>query len=124
MTAPLRRVDRAKIMPAFADGETVPVIARASVASRPKAGRCLGRARQAGPLSLPDGLSRAGRPRMIYDEARVWDVVCRRLKEIGCAEELRTLNLPTARGHGPLPGMPASRTSSAAARGRSWKTGS
>ena len=94
-TAPAQRVERARILLAYASGNTVSAIARALRTNRPKVERCLDKALQFGPLAALDDLQRSGRPPTITPEARAWlvSLACRKPTELGYAEELWTTRL-------------------------------
>ena len=94
-TAPAQRVERARILLAYASGATVSAIARALRTNRPKVERCLDKALQFGPLAALDDLQRSGRPPTITPEARAWlvSLACRKPTELGYAEELWTTRL-------------------------------
>jgi hypothetical protein len=97
-TAPAAHVERAKILLAYADQETVSGIARRLEMNRPKVERTIDRALRFGVDQALDDLPRAGRPREIPDEARTWvvDLACRKPKDLGYTEELWTTSLLTA----------------------------
>lgn len=109
-TEPVRRVERARMLLAYADGDTVSGIARTLGTNRPKVERCLDKALQFGALAALGDLRRSGRPRGIGDEARAWLVAlaCRKPKDLGYPEELWTTRLLAAhaREHGPAAGHP------------------
>ena len=94
-TEPIRRVDRAGMLLAYASGDTVSAIARAVGTNRPKVERCLDKALQFGALAALDDLQRSGRPPAITPEARVWlvSLACRKPTELGYPEELWTTRL-------------------------------
>ena len=110
-TAPAHRVERARILLAYASGETVSAIARALRTNRPKVERCLDKALQFGPLAALDDLQRAGRPPTITPEARAWlmSLACRKPTELGYPEELWTTRLLArhARQHAATAGHPS-----------------
>ena len=89
------RVERAKMMLAYAAGETVSVIARALNTNRPRVERCLDKALQIGPVAALSDMPRPGRPPSITDEAKAWVVslACVKPKELGYAQELWTTEL-------------------------------
>ena len=91
-TAPAAHVERAKVLLAYAGGETVSAIARGLRTNRPKVERSIDRALQFGVDAAVDDLPRSGRPRQIEDEARLWviDLACQKPKDLGYAEELWT----------------------------------
>lgn len=91
-TAPAAHVERAKILLAYADRETVSAIARRLDTNRPKVERTIDRALRFGVDRALDDLPRSGRPREIPEEARAWVVAlaCRKPKDLGYPEELWT----------------------------------
>lgn len=91
-TAPAAHVERAKILLAYADHETVSAIARRLETNRPKVERTIDRALRFGVESALDDLPRSGRPRTIPEDARAWvvSIACRKPKELGYTEELWT----------------------------------
>ena len=110
-TAAARRVERAQMLLAYADGETVSAIARRLHTNRPKVERCLNKALQFGAMAALGDLQRPGRPRDITAEARAWLVAlaCRKPTELGYAEELWTMRLLAehCRKHAPAAGHPS-----------------
>jgi transposase len=91
-TAPAAHVERARILLAFASGESISAIAREMKTNRPKVERTIDRALRFGVEQALDDLPRTGRPREISDEARAWvmDLACRKPTELGYPEELWT----------------------------------
>ena len=67
-----QRVERARILLAYAGGQTVSAIARELGTNRPKVERCVDKGLQLGPLAALGDLPRAGRPAQIPAAARVW----------------------------------------------------
>lgn len=112
-TEPVRRVERARILLAYASGDTVSAIARALGTNRPKVERCLNKALQFGALAALDDLQRSGRPPAITPEARAWlvSLACRKPTELDYPEELWTTRLLArhAREHGAAAGHPSLR---------------
>lgn len=112
-TAPAAHVERAKILLAYADGETVSAIARTLGTNRPKVERTIDRALRFGPRVALDDLPRSGRPRQITDEARAWVVAlaCQKPRELGYPEELWTMRrlAEHIRGHCEEEGHPSLR---------------
>lgn len=84
-TASVAEVERAQVMLAYADGETVSAIARRMGTNRPKVERCIDKALQLGPVAALKDLPRAGRPATITPEARAWVVslACVQPKKLG-----------------------------------------
>jgi hypothetical protein len=93
--ASVAAVERAQIILAYADGQTISVIARQMKTNRPKIERCVDKALQLGPLEALGDLPRAGRPPTITPEARTWVVslACQKPTELGYSYELWTLQL-------------------------------
>jgi transposase len=110
-TAPAAHVQRAKILLAYARGETVSTIARRLETNRPKVERTIDRALRFGVERALDDLPRSGRPRGIPAEARAWvvDLACQKPTELGYSEELWTTALLAAhiRKHCVAAGHPA-----------------
>jgi transposase len=89
------RVERARMILAYASGESVSAIARALNTNRPRVERCLDKALQMGPMAALSDMPRRGRPPSITDEAKAWVVslACVKPKELGYAQELWTMEL-------------------------------
>ena len=64
-----RRVERARILLAYADGESISAIARRLGTNRRKIDRLVDKALQLGPVAALDDLKRRGRPADITQEA-------------------------------------------------------
>lgn len=94
-TEAVQRVERARILLAYADGETVSAIARTEATNRPKVERAIDKALQMGPLVALRDLQRSGRSRKITEEARAWVVslACQKPREFGYSYELWTCDL-------------------------------
>ena len=97
-TEAVRRVERAKILLAYASGDTVSAIARQLHTNRPKVERSIDKALQLGPETALDDLPRPGKPRSITPEARAWliSVACQKPKDLGYSYELWTTRLLAA----------------------------
>ena len=67
-----QRVERARILLAYAGGQTVSAIARELGTNRPKVERCVDKGLQMGPLAALGDLPRSGRPARIPAAARAW----------------------------------------------------
>jgi transposase len=92
--APQREVERAKVLLAYADGQTPTQIQRALGVSRPTIYKCIDKALAAGVMTgLRDRYHRPRAPQ-ITDEAKAWvvDLACRKPKDMGLAAELWTLS--------------------------------
>lgn len=93
-TAPQREVERAKILLAYADGQSPTQIQRAVGVSRPTIYKCIDKALAAGvEAGLRDRYHRAHAPQ-ISEAAKAWvvDLACRQPKELGLAAELWTIS--------------------------------
>lgn len=97
-TQAVRRVERAKILLAYAGGTAVSAIARQLDTNRPKVERCIDKALQLGPETALDDLPRPGKPRSITAEARAWlvSLACQKPKDLGYSYELWTTRLLAA----------------------------
>lgn len=105
------RVERAKVLLAYADGARVTALATTFNTNRPKIERILDRALQMGAVASLDDRHGRGRKPRISPEARAWllSLACTKPTEFGYPEELwatRTLALH-AQKHGPESGHPS-----------------
>lgn len=91
----VQRVERARILLAYADGSSVSAIARQLGTNRPKVERCIDKGLQLGAVAALADLPRKGRPGRITAEARAWVVslACVKPKALGYPEELWTTRL-------------------------------
>jgi len=89
------RVERAKILLTFNDGQSLNSIAKASSTHRPKIDRCLDKALQPGPLTALDDLPRSGNPPKITPEAKAGliDLAGSKPRDLGDSFELWTNRL-------------------------------
>jgi len=105
------RVERAKMVLAYARRTPVSAIARELSTSRPRVERCIDKALQLGVLTALDDLPRPGKPTLITPESRAWliSVACRKPKEFGYPYELWTNRLLAkhARQHCEAAGHPS-----------------
>ncbi len=94
-TEPASRVERAKILLSYFDGDSISSIARSLKTNRPKVERCIGKALQFGVKAALKDLPRTGAPPSITEEARVWvvHIACTKPKELGYSYELWTTDL-------------------------------
>jgi len=94
-TAPAGQRERARIVLAYAAGETVSAIARQMRTNRPKVERCIQKALDLGPKAALRDLPRAGRSKKLTAEARAWVVslACQKPKDLGYSYELWTTAL-------------------------------
>lgn len=89
-----RRVERAKILLAYAAGETISSLAERMDTNRPKIQRTVRKALSLGIAAALEDLPVRGKPSQISQEARAWVVslACGKPKDLGYAEELWTMN--------------------------------
>jgi len=94
-TESVTRVERARILLAYAANEPVSAIARRLGTNRPKVERCVNKALEVGALTALTDLPREGRPAKITPEARAWvtDLACQKPKDLGYSYELWTTDL-------------------------------
>jgi transposase len=93
-TAPLREVERAKVLLAYSQGKAPTEIQRLLGVSRPTIYKCIDKALAAGVnTGLRDRFHRPHAPQ-ISDEAKAWviDLACRKPNSLGMAAELWTLS--------------------------------
>lgn len=93
-TAPLREVERAKVLLAYAQGKAPTEIQRLLGVSRPTIYKCIDKALAAGVnTGLRDRFHRPHAPQ-ISEEAKAWviDLACRQPKSLGLAAELWTIS--------------------------------
>lgn len=85
-------VERAKILLAYARGESIAAIAEQLHTNRVKVNDTVNRALAVGVRAALNDLPRTGRPRTIPEDARAWVVslACRKPTELGYSEELWT----------------------------------
>ena len=107
------RVERARILLGYADGETVSGIARRRGTNRPKVERCVDKALQLGALGALKDLPGRGKRPTIAPEARAWVVslACQKPKDLGYSYELWTTALLAqhVRRHAEAQGYPSLR---------------
>jgi len=94
-TEPAARVERARIVLAYARGDTVSAIARNLGTNRPKVERCIDKALQMGAVAALSDMAGRGRKPRISTEARAWVVslACQKPKDLGYSYELWTTRL-------------------------------
>ena len=93
-TAPAREIERAKVLLAYAEGQSSTLIQRSLGISRPTIYKCIDKALAAGVnAGLRDRYHRPYAPE-ISDAAKAWvgDLACRKPKDLGYAAELWTLS--------------------------------
>jgi transposase len=110
---PRHMVERAGILLASADGQTVSAIARDFRTNRPKVERCINKALELGVQAALDDLPRSGKPASISSEARAWVVAlaCQKPMDLGYPHEMWTTTLLAdhVRAHAEAAGYPALR---------------
>ncbi len=110
-TEPAQRVERAKMLLAYAGGATLSEITRQFKTNYPKVDRSINKALQMGALLSLKDLPGRGRHASITPEARTWliSIACQKPKDLGYSYELWTTRLLAAHGrkHGPAAGRPA-----------------
>jgi transposase len=94
-TESAQQVERARILLAYAAGESISAIARRLGTNRPKIERCVDKALQIGPLAALEDLPGRGKPAAITAEARAWlvSLACQKPTDLGYAAELWTTRL-------------------------------
>jgi len=94
-TEPNHRVERARMLLAYAAGESVSAVARGLRTNRPRVERCLNKALEMGAMAALKDLPGRGHPTVITDEARAWvtSLACQKPKDIGYSYELWTTDL-------------------------------
>jgi len=93
-TAPVREVERAKVLLGYAQGSPITDLARRIGVSRPAIYKCIDKALATGvPMGLRDAYHRPHEPE-ISDEARAWvvSIACTKPKEHGLAAELWSIS--------------------------------
>ena len=107
-TEPASRVERARIILAYAAEPSAYAVARTVGVTQQTVTRCLQRAAEVGVIEALDDRPRAGRDPTITAEAKTWLVAlaCRKPKELGYPHELWTTRLLAAhaRQQGPAAG--------------------
>lgn len=93
-TEPFAKVKRARILLAYARGETVSSIARTQQTDRPVVERCVDKALSGGVMTALKDLARAGRPPTITDEDKAWviNLACSKPCDHGYAAERWTIS--------------------------------
>jgi len=90
-----QRVERARILLLYIDGEAVSAIARKLGTTRPRVYRCIDKALDVGVLTALSDLPGRGRKPEITSEAKAWllSLACRKPTELGYGQELWTTGL-------------------------------
>lgn len=109
-TEPAQRIERARMLLAYATGATLSEMTREFGTNYPKVDRCVNKALQLGALLSLQDLPGRGRPLTITPGARSWliSMACQKPKDVGYSYELWTTKLLAAHGrkHGPVAGHP------------------
>jgi len=94
-TESVHRVERARMLAAYAEGQSVTEIARRFRTNRMRVDRCVNRALQLGVEASLDDLPGRGKPPRISREARTWvlSLACQKPKDLGYSYELWTTRL-------------------------------
>ena len=89
-TAAKQRVERAKILLHYADGESVSAIAQKVRTNRPRVHRCIDKALEVGVLAALSDLPGRGKKAEITPEAKTWllSLACQKPSELGYSQEL------------------------------------
>jgi transposase len=97
-TEPMQRIERARILLAFAGGDTISAIARQFRTNRMKVERCVNKAIQLGVMASLDDLPGRGKPAKIPEDARTWvlSLACQKPKDLGYSYEMWTTRLLAA----------------------------
>ena len=92
---PASRVERARMLRAYAGGEAVSATARQMRTNRPKVERCIDKALTLGALAALRDLPGRGKPPKITPEDRAWimSLACRKPKDLGYPHEVSTTAL-------------------------------
>ena len=93
-TEPYSKVKRARMLLAYAGGESISSIARNEKTSRPSVERCVDKALSGGIMTALRDLARSGRPPEIADEDKAWvlDLACSKPSDHGYAAERWTIS--------------------------------
>lgn len=89
------KVERAKIILEFYDGNSINSIAKKLSTNRPKIDRCLDKAFELGVMNALEDIRRPGKKPKITDDARAWviSLACKKPKELGYSYEIWTTKL-------------------------------
>ncbi|HSQ85301.1 MAG TPA: IS630 family transposase [Desulfobacterales bacterium] len=92
-TEPYAKVKRARILLAYAGGESISGIARREQTNRPAVERCVDKALSGGVIVALQDLARSGRPAKISDEDKAWVIhlACGKPTDYGYAAERWTI---------------------------------
>jgi transposase len=94
-TEPIQRVERARILLAFAGGTSISAIAQQYGTNRMKVERCVNKALQLGISGALEDLPGRGKPPKISEDARAWilSLACQKPKDLGYSYETWTTRL-------------------------------
>ena len=110
-TEPYSKVQRARILLAYAGGQSISGIARKEQTDRPVVERCVDKALSGGIMVALRDLARSGRPPKITDEDKAWVIhlACGKPADYGYAAERWTISqlAKHIRGHALQEGYPA-----------------
>lgn len=89
------RVERAKVLLAYHEGENVSQIAKLYKTNRPKIERQINKALEIGAIAALNDLPRSGKSDAITDEARTWlvSLACTKPLDVGYSNETWTMSL-------------------------------
>ena len=92
-TEPYSKVKRAKMLMAYARGESISKIARKEQTDRPVVERCVDKALSGGIMTALRDLARSGRPPVISDEDKAWVIylACSKPSDCGYAADRWTI---------------------------------
>jgi transposase len=92
-TEPFSKVKRAKMLLAYARGESISSIARKEQTDRPVVERCVDKALSGGVMTALRDLARSGRPSVITNEDKAWVIhfACSKPSDYGYAAERWTI---------------------------------
>jgi len=94
-TESVAKVQRAKILLKYAQGQRVTLITQEMATNRPLVERCIDKALAFGPLPALSDMPRSGHPTSITEEARAWvlSLACQKPTDVGYAHEAWTYSL-------------------------------
>lgn len=94
-TEPVQRVERARMLLAFAGGATISAMAQQFATNRMKVERCINKALQLGVAASLEDLPGRGKPPKISEQARAWilSLACQKPKDWGYSYEMWTTRL-------------------------------
>lgn len=94
-TEPVQRVERARMLLAFAGGATISTIAQQFGTNRMKVERRINKALQLGVAASLEDLPGRGKPPKIFEDARAWilSLACLKPKDLGYSYEMWTTRL-------------------------------